>query len=377
MKKKFVYILLSIIISALISLPAIQMFFPFVEVKKLYGVTNKQELPEFVVKDWINFEYQPKLYQYLLENYGFRPCFIRCYNQFLFSAFGKYNTSVITYGKDGQLYEPWFIDTYYGNDFIGDSLVVEKVKRIKSVQLELEKRNTKLMVVINPGKASYYPEYIPDHKKSEKKRNNYEAFNQYLAEYNVPYIDFNGLFMSAKDTTKYPLFPKTGTHWSVYGGTMTLDTITRFMQNLVGRKMTDVSYTNITETTEFTDQDIDLENLMHLIVPLDRGTTATIDIVYKNDSTTYKPSVICISDSFYWILFGLPKKEEIYSDIKYWYYHNDVYPDMFKKPTYAKELDLYQQIENTDIIMVMACTSTLKDIGWGFFERAYDSLCKQ
>lgn len=372
--KSLKYKILTIIIALLLVLPAYQFFTGHIHVYKLQGVTQKQGKPTFHIKDWFHFSYQPKMHQYLLENYGFRPHFIRVYNQLMFSLFGKYNNTVVTYGKEGYLYEPWFIDAYYGRTFIGDSVINETVRKLKAVIAKLEEKNTKLMVILTPGKATYFPEYIPDNLKSEKKRNNYEAYKEKLIQYDIPFMDVNEWFVKAKDTTRFPLFTKTATHWSIYGGSMTLDSITRFMEKQLGKPMAKISYSNIRETSKLTKQDYDIESIMNLIFPLDRTNTGLVDINYTSDSTTFKPNVICISDSFYWILFNLPDKDKLYNDIKYWYYDKEVYPDQFHTPTQAKDLNLMEQIEKTDIFMLMACPSTIKKFAWGFIDRAYDEL---
>ncbi len=374
MIKKINHIILTIIIALFLALPAYQFFTEHMPVNKLYGVTHKQAKPTFDVKDWLQFSYQPKLHRYLLENYGFRPYFIRIYNQLRFSLFDVYNRGVITYGKEGYLFEPWFISAYYGKNFIGDSLVDEKIKKLRTVIDKMEETNTKLFVILTPGKATYFPEYIPKRLISEKKRTNYEAYRDKLLKYNIPFIDINQWFVEAKDTTRFPLFTKTATHWSVYGGSMALDSITRFMEQQLEKPMAKITYSNIRETSNLTDQDLDLENIMNLMFPLDRTNTGVMDINYISDSNTFKPNTVVISDSFYWILFNLPDKDKLYKDIKYWYYNKEVYPDHYYKPTQTTDLDLIKEVDKTDVFVLMACPATINKFAWGFIDKAYNEL---
>ncbi len=374
MIKKIHYIILITIIALFLVMPAYQFFTGHIPVDNLQGVTRKQEKPTFNIKDWIEFSYQPKLHRYLLENYGFRPYFIRLYNQLRFSLFDVYNRNIITYGKEGYLFEPWFISSYYGKDFIGDSLIDEKIKKLRTVIDKMEEKNAKLFVILTPGKATYFPEYIPERLKSKKKRTNYEAYKDKLLKYNIPFMDINQWFVDAKDTTRFPLFTKTGTHWSIYGGSMTLDSITRFMEKQLEKPMAKITYSNIRGTSNLTKQDYDIESVMNLMFPLDRTNTGLVDINYISDSNTFKPNTIVISDSFYWILYNLPNKDKLYKNIKYWYYNKEVYPDHYHAPTLTKDLDLIQEIEKTDVFVLMACPATIHKFAWGFIDRAYDEL---
>jgi hypothetical protein len=75
-----------------------------------------------------------------------------------------------------------------------------------------------VLVILAPGKASYFPEFIPDEMATITKLNtNYEGYKAELKESTVPFIDAHQWFRNMKDTSRYPLFPKCGIHWSKYG----------------------------------------------------------------------------------------------------------------------------------------------------------------
>ncbi|MFA6798510.1 MAG: hypothetical protein WCR39_04375, partial [Bacteroidales bacterium] len=87
MNDKKLYRTLSLIFLGIIMIPALQMVTGLVHERKLYGSYYEQEWPEFKVKEWLDFTYQPKLHRYLEQNYGFRASFIRLYNQIDFSLY--------------------------------------------------------------------------------------------------------------------------------------------------------------------------------------------------------------------------------------------------------------------------------------------------
>ncbi len=372
-KNKLIHIILVVLTLLIIALPAIQMQLKIFNVKKLKGVYHAQELPEFHAQEWFAFEYQPKLHKYLLQNYGFRPVFIRLFNQVMFSAFKETHENV-TYGKEGFLYEHWFIDAYYGRNYIGDSIVESRVSKLSAIREALKAYNTELLVVLAPGKVNYWPEYVPDKMKGDDTTSNYSGYRDFLLHYNVPTMDVNKWFKEAKDTTNVPLFPKTGTHWSTYGAMIAFDSLVDQLSTQFRRPLPDMKISNIQKTSKLRDVDVDIEKLLNLYIPLDRLELSYPDFKFVSDSNTFKPKAIVISDSFFWNIFNLSLQERMFAHVKYWYYNKSIYPDSYKKPLKAHDVDLTEQVKNTDVFILMACPATIHEIGWGFIDRAYDEL---
>jgi hypothetical protein len=65
-----------------------------------------------------------------------------------------------------------------------------------------------------------------------------------------------------------------------------------------------------------------------------------------------------------------------FKKVKYWYYFDDAYPENFKKPCKVKELNLGKELLESDVVLLLASTSSLAKLGWGFIDQTYDLLIK-
>jgi len=357
----------------LLTIPSLQMFSKFIQVKPLSGVSKKQKLPSFNFQDWVNYQYQPQLYTYLLENYGIREDFIRIYNQFHFNFYNKGNSNVMV-GKDNYLFEPWFIFSYNGENYIGDKKIKDQIHKIQMVQDTLHSLNKELLVFLSPGKVSYWPEFVPEkHFSSENKPSNYTKYSEELGRSKINYIDGNAWFIAAKDTSLYPLFPKTGTHWSFYGSCLAYDSIIRFITKNTSFHLVDTQITNIHPTSNLKKTDTDIENILNLLLPLDRLELPYPTMKLLNPEEADQPNTVVISDSYFWNIFNdYPTKNKVFNDFQFWYYNKTIYPDSYKKPTQTTDLNFTSVVDKTDLFVLMACPQTIENLGWGFIDRSYD-----
>src|SRR5690606_19074770 len=90
-----------------------------------------------------------------------------------------------------------------------------------------------------------------------------------------------------------------------------------------------------------------------------------------------KPSVLVISDSYYWGMFNLGISENAFRDSHFWYYNYEVYPDSYKSPLIASAVNLKDEIRKRDVIIIMATEANLSKFGWGFIDRAYETFSKE
>ncbi|MEZ5195368.1 MAG: hypothetical protein R2764_02890 [Bacteroidales bacterium] len=222
-------ILFSILLILLL-LPAFQQFTTIFKLEPLHGVIVEQELPALTKTDWFEGGFQQKMNTFIDQNYGFRPFFIRLFNQIDYSFFNKAHGAGIVIGKNKYLFESWYIWAYHGDRFIGEQKIRDNVRKLSAIRKKLKESGTELFIVLAPGKGHYYPEYIPDYMKKPVKETNNEYYEKILAEFDLPVFDANLWFLSLKDTIQYPLFPKTGTHWSDYAAVLASDSLLNFIE---------------------------------------------------------------------------------------------------------------------------------------------------
>jgi hypothetical protein len=369
MIKKITHIILVLISVISLMIPGIGMIHPIFKTKPLNGVYLKQEVPEFSVRDWINFEYQPQLHRYLLENYHLRPMIIRIFNQIQFSVFDHYNPAVVR-GIDDNLFESWFVDYHYGDDFLGDEKIKSQAKMLTEIRQELHESGKELLVVIAPSKADYWPDYIPESYDRPMKRTNWEAYAHWLSAMDVPAIDVNTWFMQARDTAVAPLFPKTGTHWSYYGAAAAFDSIVKLASHQFGKPLPPLKMQDFRLKDNLIEEDKDLENLLNLLYPLHRYPLAYPRVDALVTDSSFVPRTTVISDSFFWNIYNMVAPRQTFSDLQFWYYNSTVYYTAGGTGN-TKNISLYEELPKTDLFILMACPATIHDLGWGFIQLAH------
>jgi len=371
-KKK--YINFSLVFLFIIGFPAIQTLTRILPENRLHGVNYGAPLPALNWDDWVHFRYQPRLNRHVEEEFGFRTFFIRLYNQVDYTVFRQPHGTGVVIGKEGYLFEKWFITSYYGRDYVGNNSINFKIRQLKKVQSYFKQNGKELVVLISPGKADFFPEYIPDRYKYSPDTTNYSVMSEGIRKAGIPLLDFNSLFVKIKDSTNCALFPKTGTHWSQYGACVGADTLSGFVGALLNRPMPEIHLEQAVPRDTVMSSDSDLEDLMNLFFPLPRLPLCYPQMITQSDNEFNLPTAIVIGDSFFWGMFNLPLTNRVFKDVKYWYYNSSVYPDSYTDSLQTSMLKFPEALNSADLIILMANPSSIQNIGWGFQERVLDEL---
>jgi hypothetical protein len=360
------YRILVICLIVLLSLPGLQYITGIFKIKPLNGVINEPKIVPFTMGSYLNFEYQTSVLKFIDRHFGFRPFFIRLYNQIDFSLFNIPHSAGVVIGKDDYLYEEWYIKDYLGYYFVGKPKIEEKVNQFSEIRHFLKQYNTELMLMLNPGKGWYYPEYIPDYFVRKTDFTNYQTYVDVLKISDVPYFDVNGWFMEMKKTLPYPLFTKTGTHWSEYGAKLTADSLIKQCEVILDKRMNRIHLKGIEWSKIPRKTDNDLEKILNLFFSIPQNQMA-YPIIEKENILPKEdmPSVIVISDSFYWNMFdGI--LENSFRSNEYWYYYNSIYPKKGNPQLTVKDIDVFGTITNVDLVILMMSTAGLFKFGDGF-----------
>ncbi|MEZ5083694.1 MAG: hypothetical protein R2750_09615 [Bacteroidales bacterium] len=372
MKKILVLILLAYFL-----VHVAQLFTGFIKVKPLGGVIHTTEVPNLSMASWFSGAFQDSLTNRLDEAFGFRPLYIRLFNQIDFSLYRKIHGYGVVLGKNNYLYENWYVLEYGGYGLVGIEKITETLNKLKVINDYLQKNQTKLLVVLAPGKPYYYPEYLPDESISTGQSTNYYDYMNVLSNSGLPWIDINNWFIKAKDTTTYPLFSKTGTHWSDYGAALVADSILKYTQWQLDRPMNSIRIKELKSKPITKTADTDLNNVANLIFPIKdlnlMYPILEIDSVISPDES---PERIVIGDSFFWNLFGL-KSNNCYKITNFWYYYSSIFPQWENYQPTINEVDVLQKIRETDQVVIMVTTAGLYKFGYGFIEDVYKKIIKE
>ncbi|MCD6346867.1 MAG: hypothetical protein J7L96_05535, partial [Bacteroidales bacterium] len=317
-----------IVLLLILFLPLLQHKMHLIPVQPLTGADDQIVVPNWSMDGWISGDFQHGYESAIEDGIGFRSWIIRLKNQTEFYLFHKANAAGVIVGKKGYLYESDYIRSYKGLDCLGDWFWKEKFSRFAKVRDTLNNLGIELALVLEPGKASYYPEYIRGlDARDIVKPTNYNLIRFYSKQQGIPSLDLNAWFVSQKDKCEYPLFPKGGIHWSNFGMTKAADTLLEFANGLTEKEIPCLSISTIEETKDLRDTDSDLADILNLIwiPPHPSMGYPEFNIPILPDSV--KPRVLTISDSFFFNILnaGIPKMA--FANEAFWYYSNAIYPD--------------------------------------------------
>ena len=312
-------------------LPILEDKFAFANIKDLSGDITFPKEDTLSAATWFSASYQQKKELVANDLFGFRNFCVRLNNQLIYSLFkrGKVNSLIV--GKSAYLYEEGYINSYMGKDCIGEDSAAITLKKLKFVSDILANQNKQLIIVFAPGKASFYPEFIPDKYVKSDKCTNYQLLSQGAKQLGIHILDINAWFRKEKSTSKYPLYPQYGIHWSKYGSVLAADTIIKTIELLRGIDMPDLTYDSLTLGQPF-GIDYDMGDGMNLLVKLKSFEMANMKVKVESAVGKTTPSVLVISDSFYWGMydFGIGKS---FKNDHFWYYNKRVFPESFKQET--------------------------------------------
>ncbi len=365
--------ILLIILLCLLILPYVQEKLNLYNETPLNGAITIAEKPLFSVGEWLKGTFQEKAESFLNQNFGFRTGLVRLNNQILYSVFNKAKAKDVVVGKESYLYESGYIDAINGVNYLGDKIFAEKIRKILLLSDTLSKMNKSLILTIAPSKARFYPEYIPDNLLHISNQTNYNGFVKAAKDARLDILDFGDYFVKSKDTSKYLLFPKLGTHWSNYGACLAEDSLIHYIERVRQIDLPEFQW-SVDGLKRAYGTDYDIADGMNLLYRIRGPELAYPVLTYEKDSSKIQLKVVSIADSFYW-MFMYNQIGEIFEKHQFWYYFNDIWPksnDCQRENRVVADIDLKAEIDKNDVFIILNTESTAGGYGFGFIEAAYD-----
>lgn len=375
LRKNILFLLLML----MIGLPLIQQTIPLFGVKPLKGAFINPVSPRLTLKTYLNGTFQDSLNTWIEHNIGFRPLLVRINNQVAYSVFDTALANGVVIGKQHYLYEINYIKAFRGWDFIGDSAIQDQTRKAVFVTQKLHEAGKTILFILAPGKASFFPEYIPDRyfDKPSGPATNYKAWLKCLTEAGLPVIDFNNWFVRMKDTASYPLYPQCGIHWSAYGVGLAVDSLIRCIEKERSVRMVDFGWDRIDVRNKLIDPDYDIAEGMNLLFTIPHYPMAYPHFVFRNEENAVKPNALVVADSYYWNIFGKGISSRIFSDNAFWYYNVEAHNPQWKSPRKTDGINILDATRNADVIIIMATEANLYRFPYGFIDRVYNALMQQ
>lgn len=337
--------------------------------KPLKGDVQKAERPELSARSWYEGAFQDTFGTFLNDHLGGHAWLIRIRNQYYFSVFNEAKANAIVPAKNGVLLDQAYVDAFYGKDFAGETFLTSRLESWKRVQHGLDSVGVKAFLCFAPGKASYFEEAFTDQlRDTHEPTTNYRFIKNWGEANGLRMLDLKALFHSWQDTSRYPLFPKGGIHWSDYAVAHVCDTLRGYVHSLTERPLPEFWFDiELSDTARGGDNDI--ADGMNLIWTPKHERLAYPIRYFGQDSTIAPTHLLAISDSYYYGLVNSGFTDRVCSYGGFWYYFRQAEPASHFCSTKVEELDLLSELKKQDVVMLMMTEPQLARFGWGAPER--------
>lgn len=347
--------------------PHIQRRFNLFEQAPLKGLHGAAPQPKWSWKAWFDGTLQQKFDAYASDSFGLTPVLVKTINQLEYNIFNTANARYVTVGQQNFLYETAYIEAELGTDFIGMEKIEVESTKLGVIAAALKKKNVRFLVVLAPGKGSFFPEYFPKYAgQFRRSTTNYLSYKNALNLHNIDVLDLHSWFREMKDTSRYHLFPQTGIHWSTYGMALAGDSIMKYLAGITGKDLVKYEIKPGRLTKKVEQSDADVEDGMNLWWPLERLPMMYPDLSFQPGKDKIRTSVI--ADSYFWGLYDHGFISRTSDSSAFWYYFQEVYPGGRS----MSSVNLRDALEKQDVVILLATDATLPRLGWGFIDAAYE-----
>ena len=378
MLKHFIITLIFIGGSGILCLQTLRPIFP--EPRPLYGVTSEVVTPAFSWNKFLQGNYQQAVERWFSQKIGFRPFWVRTYNQINMSVFrqvAKAKGTKIVLGKRNWLYEQDYLDAYAFPAILPTNAVAKSAERLLKLQRELAAHGILLLVLISPSKAAVYPEYLPEKYRQASSETTYSKVLASLQQAGIHTLDAYCLFMDAKTNSPYPLFPKSGVHWNDYGALLTIQELIKIINKETGRQLPIPSAENV-EMAAPREPENDLSQLLNIWTPgAFEEPCPYPQIIPQPMPTEQQPRILLVGDSFAWKIADFLSTQQLCANIEFLYYakRHIAYPAKTQREFVAEKADWQSILLEKDVIILELNQAYLHNqIGFGFVNSALHHL---
>ncbi len=214
----------------------------------LNGVTESVEKPEGKIETVLDGQWQSQCETWYQEQFNLKPPLIVAFNQFAWEAFHITTNQNLAVGNGNNLFEKTYIRNYLQiADVMEQDYFDTRMEQLTELEARLKAQGKHLMIYITPSKAEIYPEDIPWNYMLCSNRNqptNYEKLLEMLDKSGIPYYDSVPYVKQLKEEDNFPVYPKTGIHWTQVTGSLVGQQLSDAIEKAFGYDLNelDISY---------------------------------------------------------------------------------------------------------------------------------------
>ncbi|MEM6346614.1 MAG: hypothetical protein AAF927_22185 [Bacteroidota bacterium] len=336
------------------------------------GINLNTQAQALSLDTWLDRSFQGSNEDLMRDEPYMRALGVRLKNQVLFSLFTHNANPKTVVGPDGYLFDPTYIKAYLGHYNQSDSIFSLRLLQIQQLKTKLDSVGTQLLVLLPPPKAYVYPEYIPrSYQSLTQEPSDRIQLATALQEAGVACMDFD-FYRAIKTNAPALLYPKTGLHWSHYGAFVGLDSLRGTLSRMLDKPLPKLKLDSLHFTDKLRPPDNELAVLTNLWGHYPYDSLAYPHYQIVEDSSTYRPHILTIGDSYYhlWSEFGY--LDGLLADASQeWFYYGRNFSKAFPK---GKGMDkspaaIQKAIEDADVLILEASATNLNRFGFGFLEQ--------
>lgn len=337
---------------------------------RLIGDIEYQEKPSFTLKTWFDGKFQDDAQKYLEQNIGLRNYFVRSRNQVYFSVFKEATARDVVIGKNNYLFEKNYLKEFIGENAIDLLEMTEFTRKAKVVQDSLNAQGKEFLIVVAPGKASMFPEYIPEEwLKKPRTLRNHDLVVQTLQNANVSVFDASSWFINMKKTSPFPLYSETGIHWTFYGESLFLDSLATYL-GTKNMNVPNITFKEIKTPNQVYFPDDDIEQGMNLMIDIPNKQLGYPDINFSTIKKTARP--LLIGDSYLWNMFITKKYHSLFNTFSYYFYNEDRYSWENGNTTKVTPTLLKKDLNQSNCLILLATEANLHRLYFNSIEDLYE-----
>lgn len=342
---------------------------------ELHGVSEETPLSVSAGGLWAGSS-QSDMEAWLDGKLVLRTWLIPIRNQIVYSVFHTSTNDEVVLGKNGNLFEERYLTAETQiTPPVGDEDMEALAERIKILNDRLEEKGKSLFIFITPSKAHVYSEDIPDLylklAPDTKEVSSYSKLIQKFEEKGIAYFDSVPYVLELKENAEYPVYTKTGVHWSRVAALEASGRLMDEMERQLSINLPEIAVDYL-PTSEAIEPDRDLEELLNIWKGQDLDFYAPSITVTDEEKDSVR--LLARGGSFMQTSI-MTLTGQGYFD-SYFYMENTLLVDDGEISYFSEyeELDLDAEIEQADIVLLEVNEEAVDRMSFGFIDYMLDNI---
>lgn len=342
---------------------------------ELHGVSDEAALSISKKGLWDGSS-QSSMETWLNQELTLRTWLIPIRNQIMYSVFHTSTNDAVILGKNDNLFEERYLTAETQiTPPVTDTEIEILAEKIKTLGEKLGEKGKSLFVFITPSKAHIYSEDIPKLylklAPDAKERSSYEKLVEILEEEEIAYFDSVPYVLTLKENAAYPVYTRTGVHWSRVVAMEVAHQLMDEMEEQLSINLPEITV-DYTPTPEAIEPDRDLEELLNIWKGQNLEFYAPA--VTVTDSEKDSVGLMARGGSFMQTSI-LTLTSQGYFD-SYFYMENTLVVDDGEISYFSEydELDLKAELEQTDVVLLEVNEEAVDRMSFGFIDYMLDNV---